>query len=263
MPVVNLFEPAKINTAVTVNGVEIPESVISAEMEEFTSQNRTLAWQQAATALVLKELLLQQAQAEGLKGNEEELIEALLSQHIQVPTAEETHCLRFFQENPNKFFSPTLIEARHILLAAAPDDAEARTQARFEAARIIEELQADISRFAEYASTYSACPSREQGGSLGQISKGATVTEFEEPLFDLQPGLAADAIETRYGLHVVWVENRVEGQALPYEHVKEGIARYLEDSAFRRGISQYLQLLAGSSVITGVNIKAADSPLLQ
>ncbi|HET8705521.1 MAG TPA: peptidylprolyl isomerase, partial [Pseudomonadales bacterium] len=110
---------------------------------------------------------------------------------------------------------------------------------------------------------YSGCPSREQGGNLGQISKGATVPEFEAPLFERSPGLASQPIETRFGLHVVWVDSRVEGQPLPYEHVKQGIARYLEDNAFRRGVSQYLQLLAGQAVIKGVDIKAADSPLLQ
>lgn len=269
MSVVKMFKPvekiapAEKTAIVSVNGVEIHEAVIAAEMAEYSEKDRGKARQQAATALVLRELLLQEANAEAIDGDDEAKIEALLSLNIQVPIAEAAHCERFFSENPEKFHSPDLMEARHILLAASPGDDEAREQARFEANRIIEELKADAARFEEFAQTYSACPSREQGGRLGQLSKGATVPEFEGPLFCLQQGLSSTAIETRYGLHVVWVDHKIKGEPLPYEHVKEAIAHYLEDSVFRKSVSQYIQLLAGKATITGIDIKASDSPLLQ
>lgn len=267
MAVVNQFDPNTKPMIVSVNGTEIPAAAIAAEMadalEERPHQDRVAAWQQAATSLVLRELLLQQAAEEAIDGDADEQIETLLSRHVQVPVAEEQFCRRFFEENPGRFRSPDLIEARHILLSAPPDDDEAREQARYEANRLIEELQADASRFEEYAQTYSACPSREQGGRLGQLSKGATVPEFEAPLFRLQTGLANTPIETRYGLHVVWVDHKIDGEPLPYEHVKEAIARYLEDSVFRKGVSQFIQLLAGKATIIGIDIKAAQSPLLQ
>lgn len=263
MTVVQQFNPNAKALIVSVNGIEIPEAAIAAEMAEYTTEDRVKAWQQAATALVLRELLLQQANEEAIEGDDTEKVETLLSRHIEVPVAEEQYCRRFFEENPGRFRSPDLLEARHILLAAAPDDGEAREQARYEANRLIEELQADAAKFEEYAQTYSACSSREQGGRLGQLSKGATVPEFEGPVFALAPGLASHPIETRYGLHVVWVDHKIEGEPLPYEHVKDAIARYLEDSAFRRSVSQFIQLLAGRARIIGVDIKAADSPLLQ
>jgi len=256
MTVVNLFNPAEGGRTVSVNGVEISATAIAEEMKNYDAEDLQAAWQQAATALTLKQLLLQQAQAEQLQGEEEAQIEALLSRHVQVPVADEDDCLRYFSSNSEKFYSPTLIEARHILLAASLDS-ESRAQARFEAARLIHELSDDVTKFAEYAQTYSACPSREYGGNLGQISKGTTVPEFETPLFKLTPGLAQQPIETRYGFHVVWLENKVDGQALPYDQVKQGIARYLEDTAFRRGVSHYLQLLAGRAVIKGITLSGA------
>lgn len=263
MTVVNQFNPNAKAMIVSVNGIEIPEAAIAAEMAEYTHQDRVKAWEQAATALVLRELLLQQANEEAIDGDDTARIEELLSRHIEVPVAEEPFCRRFFDENPEKFHSPDLVEARHILLSAAPGDDEAREQARYEANRLIEELQATPSRFEEYAQTYSACPSREHGGRLGQLSKGATVPEFEGPLFRLEEGLASAAIESRYGLHVVWVDHKILGEPLPYEHVRDAIARFLEDSVFRKSVSQFIQLLAGKAHITGVDIKAADSPLLQ
>lgn len=263
MSVVNQFNPNAKAMFVSVNGVEIPEAAITAEMAEYPSQDRAKSWEQAATALVLRELLLQEATAEAIEGDDESRIEALLSKHITVPVADDAYCQRFFDENPGKFRSPDLVEARHILLSAPPDDDEAREQARYEARRMIEELQANLDRFEEYASTYSACPSSEQGGRLGQLSRGSTVPEFESPLFNLGPGLASAPIESRYGLHVVCVDHKIEGEPLPYEHVKTAIARFLEDSVFRKSVSQYIQLLAGKARITGVDIKAAESPLLQ
>ncbi|CBL44911.1 Probably peptidyl-prolyl CIS-trans isomerase C [gamma proteobacterium HdN1] len=264
MSAVNQFNPSAKAMLVSVNGVEIPEAAIKAEMAaEYADEERVKAWEKAATALVIRELLLQQASLQGLEGDEAECIDTLLSRNIEVPTADESYCRRFFEENPARFRSPDLIEARHILFAAAPGDWDARDLAQEEAVRIIERLRATPEQFAEYANEYSACPSREEGGSLGQLSKGSTVPEFESAIFGLPTGLHGTPIESRYGYHVVWIDHRVDGQPLPYEHVKEGVARYLEDNVFRQGLSQYLQLLAGSATITGIDIKAASSPLLQ
>lgn len=263
MSVVNQFNPNAKPMMVSVNGIEITEAAIAAEMAEYPDDERVAAWQKAATALVLRELLLQQANREDIEGDDNARIEELLSRNIEVPVAEETYCRRFFDENPGKFRSPDLVEARHILLGAAPDDDEAREQARYEAKRLIEELAEKPALFEQYAGDYSSCPSREQGGRLGQLSRGSTVPEFESPLFHLDVGLAPAAIESRYGLHVVFVDHRINGEPLPYENVKDAIARYLEDSVFRKSVSQYLQLLAGSAAITGIDIKSAQSPLLQ
>jgi peptidyl-prolyl cis-trans isomerase C len=48
--------------------------------------------------------------------------------------------------------------------------------------------------------------SAENGGHLGQVMRGQTVAEFEATLRCMQPGEFAIA-ETRYGLHVVWLDH--------------------------------------------------------
>lgn len=264
MSAVKTFNPMEKSTGISVNGVDISEAAIAAEMAEYPSKDTVTAWQQAATALALKELLLQEAVAEAIDGDDEQTrIEGLLSRNIQVPIAEDVHCERYFTENPEKFRSPDLVEARHILLMAMPADADAREQARFEANRMIEEIKQDPAQFDALVQTYSACPSKETGGRLGQLSKGATVPEFEEVVFRLPTGLCEKPIETRFGVHVVWVDHRIEGEHLPYEHVKSSIARYLEDHVFRRSVSQFIQVLAGKAVIRGVDLRAAETPLVQ
>ncbi|WP_258868920.1 peptidylprolyl isomerase [Alkalilimnicola ehrlichii] len=128
---------------------------------------------------------------------------------------------------------------------------------------LIEQLQAAPERFAELAGRHSACSSKEQGGNLGQLSKGQTVPEFEEALALMPIGLATSPVNTRYGFHVVELVHKVEGALLPFAQVRQRIADYLEQKAYRRALSQYLQILISEAVIEGIELDGADSPLLQ
>jgi peptidyl-prolyl cis-trans isomerase C len=124
------------------------------------------------------------------------------------------------------------------------------------------DLKAQPGQFAELALKYSACPSKAQGGSLGQVSKGQTVPELERQLFTLAPGLAAKPLESRYGWHVISVDQRIEGQPLPYE----AVAVAIHPVAARRvakALVQYLQTLIGAADIRGIALQGADSPLVQ
>jgi peptidyl-prolyl cis-trans isomerase C len=151
----------------------------------------------------------------------------------------------------------------HILLAAAPDDVQERIRQEEAGQQLLSSLIDGRSQFAELAKQYSACESRHQGGSLGQISKGQTVEEFERPVLSLEEGLNPELIETRYGWHIVRVDQRIDGQQLPYEHVKPQIRQYLSESVTRRAFRQYLQVLAVETGIEGVDLELPDSPLLQ
>ena len=51
---------------VSVNGVAIPRDVVPREMQHHPADQAIAAWQQAARALVIRELLLQRAKHLGL-----------------------------------------------------------------------------------------------------------------------------------------------------------------------------------------------------
>ena len=125
------------------------------------------------------------------------------------------------------------------------------------------QLQADPQRFTELALAHSACPSKEQGGALGQLSKGQTVPEFERQLFRQPQGLVSQPLESRYGFHVVYVDQRIEGLQLPYEAVAQDIRRELYQRVWQKSVAQYLQTLVGAADIQGIQLAGADSPLLQ
>jgi len=81
--------------------------------------------------------------------------------------ADEEPCRRFFDHHAERFTTPLLVEAAHILIEADPADDFAMGLATGDARTLIRALEADPSRFEELARTRSACPSREQGGNLG------------------------------------------------------------------------------------------------
>ena len=84
-------------------------------------------------------------------------IRELMEREVKAPSASEAECRRFYDNNPARFQSDTIYEARHILLAAPPNDAAARATARKQAQQLIERLTRNPGEFAVLAAEYSAC----------------------------------------------------------------------------------------------------------
>lgn len=261
---------------IAVNEVEIPQQLIFAEMQYHPAQNRRGALVEAARTAVISELLRQRAVALDLletnldvgtmldkPGDSEGIIDQLLEQEVAAPEASEENCRRFYEQNRDSFVSSPQASVWHILLAAAPDDQEARTQAVIKARDMIEKLRREPGHMQVLANQYSRCPSAEQGGYLGVIGRGDTVPEFEKAVFRQAPGLMEQPLETRYGVHVISVDEVIPGQQLDYEQVAERIRQYLDEKVRRKAIAQYVEHLAGEARITGISLASSDSPLMQ
>lgn len=268
-------------TDITVDGVTIAAGEVAREAQYHPAPNPQDAWQDAAQALVVRQLLLQRARRLGLQPpppkaaapddgggpqetEEEGLIRQLLEQEVSTPEPDRESCRRYFENNRHRFRTADMVEARHILFLAAPDDTPARVEAETAARAAIDTLRTDPDRFAELARTQSACPSAQDGGALGQLTRGQTVPEFDTFLFNLEEGqLCPTPVKTRFGVHVVKVERRVAGHELPFEAVADRIADYLQQTSWARGVAQYIRLLAGAARIEGIEIGGTDSPLVQ
>jgi peptidyl-prolyl cis-trans isomerase C len=253
---------------ISVNGACITEQEIARETQHHPANSLEEAQRKAAQALVIRVLLLQEAERQAINaqdmGTDEERIAALIAQEVRTPVADADACRRYYETRPSRFRSPDLFEARHILLPAKPNDAEALQAARAKAEVAIEVLKRHPERFAELARELSACQSAKQGGNLGQLTRGSTVPEIETFMLQLMPGqLCPVPIRSRYGYHVLRLERRVEGETLPFEVVHGKIAAYLEERVWRQAVRQYIQILAGRSEITGITFEAAASPLVQ
>lgn len=254
---------------VRVNGVEVSSTAIAQEMQYHPADSQREVVFLAAQALVLQELLKQRAAEINLtvtvkdsESLEEATIRCLLDHEISTPSIGDSELETFYNHNPRSFTTPPLVSAKHILIAADPEDDLERSTQQEVAQNIIEQLKAGAD-FATMAMTHSACPSKQQQGALGQLSKGQTVPEFERQLLRLPLGLATQPIESRYGFHIVVVEQRVEGELLPLHMVKERIAAQLSQRVWQKSVTQYLQMLAGEATIEGITLQGAASPLLQ
>ena len=70
-------------------------------------------------------------------------------------------------------------------------------------------------------------------------------------------------VHSRFGLHVVEVLAREAGVQPDFEAVRAAVAQSLRQHAFATALRQYLQLLAGQARLHGVDLDAADTPLVQ
>ncbi len=264
--------PAGKPAAVSVNGVAIARDAIQREMQHHAAAKPIAAWQQAARALVVRELLMQRARllavkpepvsdADGRRETDDEAImRALVEREVTVPQPDDATCRRFYENNQRRFRSPDICEASHILFAALPADRKAYELARAEAEAVLTELRKHPERFAELAKAHSRCPSAEQGGNLGQITAGQTTPEFEQSLFALAPGQLCEApVATRYGVHLIRLERKHDGRTLPYELVADRIADYLRESVRRRADAQYIARLVSAARIEGIELAGADA----
>lgn len=187
--------------------------------------------------------LLERARALGVDGDSEErLIDALLDREVQVPPPDEQECRRYYAEHPDLFRSGDLVEADHILFAVTEQVPLAALRRRAEQA--LAQVLADPGCFAALAAECSNCPSAQLGGNLGQFGRGDVVPEFWQAIAAFGgTGILPSLVHSRHGLHLVRVNRRVEGRALPYEAVREDIAARLAERSLRRALRDYAHAL--------------------
>lgn len=260
---------------VTVNGVTISRKAIAAEVQNFPARNPGEGWRAATRALVIRELLLQEARRLDIGAEqrtdqdgrretvEDALVRSLVEREVRVPEADEEMLRRFYENNLRRFVTPLLYEVDHILIGARRDENETFAAARERALSLRAALQTAPERFAALAKDCSDCPSGALGGSLGQIEAGDTTPEFEAALVSLVPGDISPPVETRYGVHLIRLTRRIDGRQLPYEVVRESIAAYLTEHVTRQATTQYISLLVGQADICGIDIAGSSSALVQ
>jgi peptidyl-prolyl cis-trans isomerase C len=225
------------------------------------------------------ELLRQAAQAAGLLDANDapaadgviseaaaNAIDALLEQNLNVPEPSEEACRRHYAAHESTHRTGARVRVRHILFAVTPgvDVAALRKRAEpiFLDVRCHDGQAADS--FADAARKWSNCPSGEHGGDLGWLGSADCVPEFARELFGhVEIGVLPRLVRSRFGLHVVEVLEREPGVAQPFESVRSAVSLSLRQQSYVMAVRQYLQLLAGEAVVEGVDLDAADTPLVQ
>jgi peptidyl-prolyl cis-trans isomerase C len=257
---------------IVVNGTTLSAADIAAEAQNHHAPKGKpgLAWRKAARALAVRQLMLEQATERGLAATprelapgqvetqEESLIRALMEQEISPEPVSETALLAAYDANRTAYRAPSLFQAAHILFAAEPGNKPARNAARERAEATLALLQKTPGEFAAVAGRESECASRDMGGELGQLTGSDVVPEFAAVLQVAVPGQVHNkVVETRFGMHVLRLDARAEGDILPFESARPRLLEAAEKVAWTRAAQSFVAGLLDKADITGMDMNIA------
>jgi peptidyl-prolyl cis-trans isomerase SurA len=150
------------------------------------------------------------------------------------------HLLRLEERRTTGGETEVQTRARHILLTG--ENARSRLQ------RLRRRLE-DGADFAELAREYSEDPgSAERGGDLGWVGSGALVPAFEEAMQALNPGEMSQPVETRFGWHLIQVEDR-RRQAAGLESRRNEARQLIRQRKSEETIDRWLRQLRAEAYI--------------
>lgn len=131
---------------------------------------------------------------------------------------------------------------RHILLSTTGQSDSAKMEVRKRAEELLDRAK-NGEDFIRLVETYSDDPgSKDKGGLYSDFERGTMVPPFEEAAFNTPVGEISDLVETRYGYHILKVENR-KSETKPFEEVREQLRAALEAQKKAAAYSRFLQEL--------------------
>jgi peptidyl-prolyl cis-trans isomerase C len=95
-----------------------------------------------------------------------------------------------------------------------------------EAEEVLELLERNS--FPWVANRYSIDPVAKRGGDLGYLTKGNMIPEFEEVIFDMEPGAVSGIVKSDFGYHIIMLVGMRESLVeVHYADVREQIMNML------------------------------------
>ncbi len=179
------------------------------------------------------------------------------------PQVTDAEVQQYYNQHQQEFRVDDQVKVRHILIKVDPSaDAKTDAAARQKAQDVLKQIKSG-GNFAELAKKNSDDPgSKDQGGELGFLKRGATVPEFDKAAFTLQPGQTSDLIRTKFGYHILQVEEKQTAHLKPLDEVKPLIVANLTRQKEAQQEQSFAGQLAAEAQKTGL-AKAAEAHHLQ
>lgn len=137
----------------------------------------------------------------------------------------------YYEYNMNAFLEPKQVKARHILFKLDQEATEAEEKAVTKKAMTVLEEARQGKDFAALAEKFSEGPTGPKGGDLGYFSEGQMVKPFEDIAFKMKKGEISDLVRTRFGYHIIKVEDIKEARTRPLDEVRDQIIKTLTKTA--------------------------------
>ncbi len=172
------------------------------------------------------------------KMKEQLAMSKLLNQSIKVEEPTDDELKKFYDDNPNYFMVPEMVNVSQILLKTED-----------EAKKIKEEL-ASGKDFYKLAAEKSIDPSAKQNsGNLGPIAEGSTVKEFEDVAFSLPAGTISNPTKSQFGYHIIKVEGKTEAKKLGFRDVKDQIKAMAAQQKQQKAIVDFVDSLKNTAKV--------------
>ncbi|MDO9315721.1 MAG: peptidylprolyl isomerase [Burkholderiaceae bacterium] len=249
-----------------INGVALNPQGQAISAEDLRQRACTELLRQAA----IRDGLLDAADAAPVDGvisdEASQAIDAWLERELKLPDPSDEACRRHFAAHPARYRTGERVRVRHILFAVTPGMDVVALRNRAETCLLDVRCHDGSASdgFNRSARELSNCPSGELGGDLGWLNPADCAPEFARELFGhVEVGVLPRLVHSRFGLHVVEVLEREGGAPQAFETVRGAVEMALRQQAWVTALRQCLQLLAGQAVVEGVDLDAADTPLVQ
>jgi parvulin-like peptidyl-prolyl isomerase len=147
----------------------------------------------------------------------------------------ESEIENFYHDNKEHFTSPERIKVSHIVKHINWQSDEISAQ------QIMHKAHGEIragTPFELIVSKYSDCPDR--GGDLGYITAGQMVEEFDDVVFNLNPGQTSDVFRTRFGFHIAKLYDRKPSQLPALDQIREKIVNELKNKKREKTIEDFV-----------------------
>ncbi len=128
-------------------------------------------------------------------------------------TVTDAEVKEYYEANKEQFTSGETVNASHILV----DSEEKATE-------IYNEIASGAKTFEDAAREYSSCPSKDNGGNLGDFSRGQMVPEFDSAVFSMEVGEITKApVKTQFGYHLIKLNSKGEPKVASLEEIKDDL----------------------------------------
>ena len=212
-----------------VGGIAVTQSEVEEMIATFMQRGQNLDNPQGRKMileqLIANKLFLLDAQknmyeysadfkAQMKKIKEDMLINYAMTKVIEaVKPVTDEEAEKFYEENKDNFTKGESVDASHILV-----DSEEK------AVELLEKIKAGEISFEDAARENSSCPSGQNGGSLGEFTKGQMVPEFDEAVFKMETGAIEGPVKTQFGYHLIKLNARNEAKTYAFDEVKAQIS---------------------------------------
>ena len=202
-------------------GIEVPDENVEAEFDIFKQRFDTeeefmrMLLEAGETLSDFRERMRKRIMAVAISARKRREFESGI-------VITESEMAQYFQDHEEQFTYPERARVRRIFLQAGKDP-EARATAQRRLGEFKQRLDGGAN-FDALAKEHSQGPNAAEGGLIGWVQRGGDrFPELEQSIFALAEGATSDIIETRWGFHLLRIDERQEAGQAAYDEARAEI----------------------------------------